>query len=198
VSDRFDRAVAEFDRLNGEDPTTVKVNGTPRPRALLHADNVAHWIARLSPKASEPLRLAARCQHLMRFRFPRSDFPEGRVGYLQWRKAAARFHAAEAEQVLKRVGYETQVISKVKRIILKQGMNLDLDVQTMEDALCLSFLQHDFAEFIESHPDEKVLHIVGTTWEKMSDQARAEAQALPGLLGGRAAELLRKVIGKQR
>lgn len=198
MSDRFDRAVAEFDRLNGEDPTTVKVDGKVRPRALVHADNVTHWIGQLSPKPSEALRLAARCQHLMRFRFPRSDFPEGRVGYLQWRKAAARFHAAEAEQVLKRVGYETQTISKVKRIILKQGMNLDLDVQTMEDALCLSFLQNDFAGFIEAHSDEKVLHILRTTWEKMSDQARLEAQSLPSLSGGRASNLLRQALEQQR
>ncbi len=192
VSTLFDRAVAEFDRLNGEDPTTVKIDGEPRARSLVHADHVAGWVERLSPEASEPLRLAARCQHLMRFRFPRSDFPDGRAGYLQWRKAAARFHAAEAEQVLKRVGYDTQVISKVRRIILKQGMNLDPDVQTMEDALCLSFLEHDFTKFIDAHPDEKVLHIVRTTWEKMSDAARAEAQTLSTTLSGRAATLLRE------
>ncbi|MEZ4220048.1 MAG: DUF4202 domain-containing protein [Polyangiaceae bacterium] len=192
LSDRFERAVAEFDRLNGEDPTQEKVSGVLHAAALAHADRVQAWVLHLNPEASEALRLSTRCQHLMRFRFPRSDFPEGRVGYLQWRKAAMRFHATEAEQVLKRVGYDNATISKVKRIVMKQGLNLDADVQTMEDALCLAFLEHDFPQFLQQHPEDKVLHILRTTWDKMSDAGRAAALELVGSLPEPAASLVQK------
>lgn len=143
------------------------------------AERLAAWVQRLEPQASEALVLASHCQHLRRWELPRSEFEPGRIGYLTWRKALARFHADQAAQVLRGLGYEETLVLAVRQINLKQGMQSNPDVQTMEDALCLSFLEHELAEFATKHPDDKLCDIIRKTWGKMSERARQLALQLP-------------------
>jgi hypothetical protein len=177
--DRFEAAVREFDRENARDPTLLVVDGAPRPRELVDAERLSRWIGRLAPEASEPLRLAARCQHLRRWEIPRSRYEAGRTGYLLWRRELARFHADRAEEVLRRVGYDDATVDRVRSIVQKKALKQDPDVQTMEDALCLSFLEHELDEFATKHPPEKVVDILRKTWRKMGDEGRRHALALP-------------------
>ena len=176
--ERFERAVAAFDQANAEDPAREAVLGVPRPRELVQAERLAAWVARLESHPSEALLLAARCQHLERWKIPRCSHPEGRVGYLQWRTQLARFHADRAAEILSAAGYERPLIDQVRRINLKQGLRSDPDVQTMEDALCLSFIEHEFDAFAAKHDDDKLIEILRKTWKKMSARGRDAALAL--------------------
>lgn len=169
---RFEEAVQAFDGLNAEDPNRVEVDGVLRPRQLVESERLSRWIARLAPDASEPLRLASRCQHLQRWQIPRNSYPDGRVGYLMWRKELSRFHANRAREVLASVGYDEATIESVCRIVLKRSLSADADTQTMEDALCLTFLEYDLADFAARHADDKVVEILQKTWGKMSPHGR--------------------------
>jgi hypothetical protein len=187
------RAIAAFQAENARDPRTLRdERGQQRPRELLDAERLAAWVERLEPQASEALRLAGHCQHLRRWEVPRSNYEPGRIGYLKWRKALARFHADEAGKILQQLGYGQDVLDGVRRIQLKQGLLSDPDVQTMEDALCLAFLEHELAEFAQQHPDEKVIDIIAKTWRKMSDRAHDWALRLP--LGARELELVKAAL----
>jgi len=177
-SDRFARAIAAFDQANAADPVREAVSGVERPRELVQAERLSAWIERLEPLASEALRLAARCQHLERWKIPRSSYPDGRVGYLQWRTKLARFHADRAAELLRGAGYDDATIDQVRRINLKQGLRSDRDVQTMEDALCLSFIEHEFDAFSAKHDDQKLIEILRKTWKKMSPRGRDTALGL--------------------
>jgi hypothetical protein len=182
MSERFDTAVRRLDALNAEDPVKELVNGVETPRLIAEADRVTAWILHLSPKASESLRLAARAQHLMRWKVKRSDYPEGRIGYRTWRRAAMDFHAAEARRVLADVGYDERTIAEVAEIVQKHGLRKNADVQTMEDALCLAFLERDLVAFAQKHDDDKLVHILKETWQKMSDAGhRAALSVVPQL-----------------
>jgi hypothetical protein len=176
---RFDLAIAAFDRENAEDPQTIEVAGVARPRELVDAERLSAWVQRLVPDASEALRLAARCQHIRRWQIPRGSFPAGRVGYLQWRTQLGRFHADTATRLLEEVGYERELIDAVRRINLKQGLHSNPDSQTIEDALCLVFLEFEFSEFCAKHPVEKVIEVVRKTWKKMSAKGHELALTLP-------------------
>lgn len=171
-------AIQAFDRANAEDPNSVVVDGVQRPKELVHAERLSAWVDLLEPNASEPLRLASRCQHICRWQTPRSDYPEGRKGYLQWRAGLQKFHAATAAAILQELGYDKHTISDVRRINMKKGLGKEHDTQVMEDALCLSFLAHEFEEFMTKHSDEKLVDIVKKTWRKMSVSARDEALQL--------------------
>lgn len=197
---RFQRAVEAFDHINAEDPNQLVVGGDARPRELVDAERLAAWVTRLDPNASETLRLAARCQHLRRWHIPRDSFPKGRSGYLKWRAELARFHADSAAQILKAMGYDELFIDAVRRIILKRGLGTGspetADVQTMEDALCLAFIEHELDEFSSKHDDVTLERILRKTWSKMSERARTIALELP--LSERLRALVSKALGGAR
>jgi hypothetical protein len=146
------------------------------------------WVTRLAPNASLELRLAARCQHLCRFAIPRESFPDGRIGYLQWRKAAARFHAEKAGEILRGVGYDEATIARVQALNKKERFGVDPEVQVLEDGLCLVFLELQLESFATEHEHDKVIAILQKTWRKMSPPARAQGLALP--LGDEARRLI--------
>jgi hypothetical protein len=156
---------------------------------VVQADRLSRWIERLDDDASEALRLAARCQHIERWTIPREEFPPGRVGYLQWRTKLSRFHADRAESVLRGAGYEDDVVQAVRRIVTKQNLHSNPDSQTMEDALCLVFLEFEFDAFLQKYRDEeKAVEILQKTWKKMS--ARGHQAALGLELSERARRLV--------
>lgn len=191
--DRFERAKLAFDQLNALDPVKETVDGVEKARLIVQADRLSRWIERLEPSASEALRLAARCQHIERWIIAREDFPPGRVGYLQWRTKLARFHADRAESILRGAGYDDEVVQPVRRIVTKQNLHSNPDSQTMEDALCLVFLEFEFEAFLEKHPDEdKAVEILEKTWKKMSARGREAALTLP--LSPRAKKLVAAAI----
>ena len=93
-----------IDAAHAADP-----NRTPdgRPAELVYADRMEAWVVRLNSAAPTLLRLAARCQHLERWQVPRATFPEGRPGYLAWRRSLytrqaerARVKRIEDEQTM--------------------------------------------------------------------------------------------------
>jgi len=177
--DRFERAKLAFDQLNGRDPVRETVDDVEVARLVVQADRLSRWIERLDPNASEALRLAARCQHIERWTIPREEFPPGRVGYLQWRTKLSRFHADRAESVLRGAGYDDDVVQAVRRIVTKQHLHSSPDSQTMEDALCLVFLEFEFDAFLQKHPDEeKAVEILQKTWKKMSQRGQNAALGL--------------------
>lgn len=176
--DRFARAIARFDELNAADPNHETVDGTPQPRELVYSRRLTDWVHRLAPDASEPLRLAARCQHLCRWEIPRSSFPMDRAGYLKWRTQLKKFHAERSGAVLREAGYDAETIARVQGLNLKQDLGTDPDCQILEDALCLVFLEFQLAELAARTDDEKIVNALRKSWAKMSERARAEALKL--------------------
>lgn len=193
MNDLVSKAIEQFNALNAQDPSKLIVDGKTVPKELVAAERLEAWVLQLEPQASDALRLAARCQHLKRWSVPRSDYPEGRVGYLKWRKDLSKKHAELASNVLRELGAPETLIESLRSLNLKEGLKTNPDTQTIEDALCLSFLEHEFAEFANKHDDEKVVDIVQKTWRKMSERAHAAALGLP--FHGRAKDLVGRALG---
>ena len=189
---RFRSAIRRFDDANAEDPTHVGLGGESFPSELLYARHMTRWLDRLYPDASEPLRLAARSQHLRRWRIPRSSYPMDRAGYLRWRSDLYTFHADEATHILRDVGYDDETIARVRSLLRKERLKADPETQALEDVACLVFLETEFADFAAKHEEEKVLRILRRTWAKMSPRGHEAALALDLPPGARA--LLEKAL----
>src|SRR5215472_14940047 len=138
---RFERACARFDAANALDPNRESAGGRERPKELLYAERMSAMLERFAPDASEALRLAARSQHIQRWKIPRSDYADGRIGYLQWRKHLQKFHAALAGDILRDVGYDGTMIARVGSLLKKEDLKADADVQALEDVIDLVFLE---------------------------------------------------------
>ena len=175
---RFREAIQRFDALNGGDPNQEIVHGNPRPRELANAERLSGWIIALAPDASEALRLASRCQHLCRWKIPRGQFEMSRIGYHQWRNELKRFHAEKSSEVLQAVGYLDEMTARVRDLNLKKNFPGDSESRTLEDALCLVFLQFQFGDLAAKTDDEKIINALQKSWKKMTPLAQAHALKL--------------------
>ena len=176
---KFQQAVAQFDALNAQDPNIEVFNGQSYPKEVLYAQRMSDSLMTFDPQASEVLQLAARCQHLCRWEIPRSEYPTGRVGYNQWRNRLKKLHAEKAGEVLGNCSYDHTTIERVQFLVQKKQLKRDNETQTLEDVICLVFLEFYFDSFAAKHTPEKVIDILRKTWRKMSDQGQAAALKLP-------------------
>ena len=174
---RFQDAITHIDAANAQDPRGVE---------LPYAQRLSAWVERLEPKASEELRLAARAQHICRWMTPRESYPSGRIGYLKWREDLKQFHARKAGEILRQLSYEETTVAHVQDLIRKRNFPRNAESCVLEDALCLMFLETQFAETTAKTGDEKMLGILQKTWRKMTPQAREIALTLPMSTGQRA------------
>ena len=191
-SGRFDAALRHFDGENARDPNIETADGTTHPRELLYARRLTDWVLRLCPNASEELRLAARCQHICRWEIPRNSYPMTRAGYLQWRATLKKFHAQKAGEILRELGYSEDVIRRVQDLNLKKHFPDDPGVRVLEDALCLVFLQYQFADLAAKTAEDKTINALRKSWQKMTGDARAEALKLNH--GSREKALLERAL----
>lgn len=165
---RLEQAFELFDEYNKKGPEQLVWNGQSFTAEYFYAVELYNWVRKIEPDANEFLLLASRCQHIGRWEIPRSDYPEGRTGYLNWRTDLGKFHAAKAGEILQSVGYTTDEIERVQQIIRKQRLKLDADVQVIENALCLVFLEFQFDDLIRKLSEEKMINVLRKTWKKMS------------------------------
>ena len=175
---RFEIAIALIDKKNSEDTNTYQSNGLEFPKELLYSQRMSQKLLQFKPDASRALQIAARAQHICRWKIARNEYPMDRVGYLKWRETLKKMHAEITADILKEVGYEDEFIERVSFLINKKLIKKNEESQTIEDVICLVFLDYYFEEFAAKHEDEKVIDILQKTWVKMSEDGQAEALKL--------------------
>ena len=173
MTDRLSRALALIDAANSADPTVED----GQPAALLYGRRMTEELARLVPDASEILRIAARGQHVERWRLPRADFPAGKEGYLAWRREQGRRHAGRVAGIMAEVGYPDTDGARAGVLLRKEGLKRDPEVQALEDVICFTFLRWYFRPFAATRDPAEVADIVAKTARKMSPEARTRALA---------------------
>lgn len=190
----FETAKALIDSKNSEDTNTYHTNGIDFPKELLYSQRMSQKLLQFSPNASEALQIAARAQHICRWQIPRNDYPMDRVGYLKWRETLKKMHAKITSTILKNVGYDSKFIDRVSFLILKKSIKKDEESQTLEDTICLVFLDYYFESFIEKHNDEKIIDILKKTWRKMSNKGQEAALSLK--FSEKSLFLIKKALAK--
>ncbi len=199
VADRFEdpkrflATIGEIDRLNNEDPNRYASANIDEGYELFFSKQLTAWILALDPEASEALLVAGRGQHICRWKIPRKDYPMNRAGYLKWRSELKRFHAEITSGVLKTFDYPDAFRERVRSLNLKLNLKKDPECQVLEDALCLVFLEKQFASFSQKTDREKMIGILRKTWAKMSEQGRKAALGLD--LDASALALVQEAIG---
>jgi len=176
---RFAAVLERIDAANAADPERVTEGGAARPAALVYGRRMSAELVEFRPDASEHLRIAVRGQHIERWTMPRAAYPEGREGYLRWRSELGRFHAGRVAGLMAEAGYDEADCERVARIIRKEGIKRDPEVQALEDVACLVFMRWYFADFAEGRDAEQIHRIVAKTARKMSAEGRAAAARLP-------------------
>lgn len=182
--DIYQRARELIDAVHAGDPHR-RPDG--QPAELVYADRMEAWVAQVAADPTPLLRLAARCQHLERWAVPRASFPDGKVGYLNWRKSLYTKQAERARSLLVEAGFPAEAAADVATWVAKSGLKTNPGTQALEDAACLVFLENEIGAFAAQHadyPQEKFIEIIRKTWRKMSPRAQELARGLalpPGI-----------------
>jgi hypothetical protein len=172
---RFEVAIAIIDKKNSEDVNVYQVAGVEYPKELLYSQRMTRKLVQFEPNASKALQIAARAQHICRWKIPRNEYPMDRLGYLKWREELKKMHANITGEIILQVGFDAQFVDRVQKIILKKLIKKNEESQTLEDVICLVFLDYYFDEFAAKHTDEKIIDILKKTWVKMSNNGHEAA-----------------------
>lgn len=177
-SHRFQKAIQLFDKANQQDPNQTDFEGIAYPKEFLYADRMSKRLKTFAPEASETLALATHAQHICRWEIPRTNFAMDRKGYHQWRNDLKLFHAKTAGQMMNEVGYQQEDIERVQFLIQKKKIKTDAETQTLEDVICLVFLEFYFEDFAKNKEEEKIVSILQKTLVKMSEKGKAAAMEI--------------------
>jgi len=178
-------ALDTIDSANRADPNKEAVADELLPREYVYSLHMTRWLHVLEPAPSERMQIACRAQHIERWKMPRSDYPEGRKSYYEWRQACGRMHGHRAAEIMADCGYPESECERVEVILTKRELRKDADTQLLEDVACMVFLEKYFAQFYADNAEyerEKWLRIVRRTWGKMSPRAHERALALSSKL----------------
>lgn len=171
MNQKLIQAFTRIDDANAADPNLE--NG--QPVELLYGQRMTQEQVILYPDAAEPLQIACRGQHIERWTLSRKDFPDGRKGYLEWRVEQGRRHASVVAAIMADCGYNADDIAHAEKMLRKEGIKHDPDVQALEDVACFTFIRYYMIPFSETQTPENMKRIVAKTARKMSVMARVRA-----------------------
>jgi hypothetical protein len=175
---RFEQVIEGIDAANGEDPNREWAGGNDYPKELLYSRRMTEQLRGFAPEADEVLQIAARAQHIRRWQIPRTDYPNTRIGYLTWRRDLGQFHARETAALMAQAGYDQNSISRAQDLLTKKAIKHNPDTQTLEDVICLVFLNYYLEPFSTQHDEAKLISIIRKTWDKMSERGHQAASQL--------------------
>ena len=173
VRSELTAAFAAIDAANAVDPNIIEWRDERWPREQLQGVLATEWVETIDPRAGDEVLLAARAHHVRRWSIARASYPDGRVGYLRWRRALKEVHAEVVAEILPDAGISSDTIARVQSLVRKEGLGHDPETQLVEDAICLTFLETQFEELAARLDHDRLVTAVQKTVEKMSDQAVA-------------------------
>ena len=175
---KLEQAIQLIDDKNAQDPNKEIVGNESFPKELLYSRRMTRQLLQFAPEASEELQIAARAQHICRWKIDRREYPMDKAGYFKWRNDLKKIHAGLTSEILEYLGYKKDFIDRVSFLIQKKKLKKDNDTQVLEDVVCLVFLQHYFDKFAAEHEEDKVVDIIKKTWKKMSPEGHKAALQL--------------------
>jgi hypothetical protein len=171
----FQKAIAAIDAENVQDPNQEIYQSKSIPKEFLYSDRMYKRLLDFEPNASEEVQIAAKAQHICRWKIARETYPMDRVGYLKWREELKKFHAQTTATILEKSGYNQDFIVRVSFLIEKKLLKKDAETQLLEDVICLVFLEFYLDDFVQKHDTEKLKNIIQKTWNKMSEKGHEVA-----------------------
>lgn len=190
----YEAAVAAIDAANSADPTSISVRGHQLPLAFAHGRLAAEWIVSLHGSDDDLLLLAARAHHLRRWELPRTSYPEGRAGYLAWKRDQRQRHATDVAALLEAAGYSPAEIERVQALVRRDRLATDAGSQAVEDAACLVFLETQLADLSRRLDHDLLISVLRKTARKLSPAGAAAIADIP--LGAAERAVLAEALGR--
>jgi hypothetical protein len=126
---------------------------------------------------------------------PRTSYPDGKAGYLRWRRDQKQRHATDVEQILLDAGYDAATIERTQALIRREHVSTDAGAQAVEDAACLVFIETQLASFEPRLEHDHLLDVIRRSAAKMSTRGLTAVGTID--LGPRERELLAEALAPE-
>jgi hypothetical protein len=176
--ERLARVISMIDAVNARDPRMIDIDGRQEPAELVYSKRITATLQRMVAEPSVHMQIAVRGQHIERWTIPRASYPTGRAGYLSWRRHQRAHQARRLGEIMAEAGYEPDAVARVGTLIRKENMKRDAEVQTFEDIICVTFLEHYLPDFSAKTDADKLAGILAKTWRRMSPHGHEHASRL--------------------
>ncbi|GDY26288.1 hypothetical protein AHAT_21780 [Agarivorans sp. Toyoura001] len=175
----LNQVLNDIDQFNLYDPNKdFDELGDEHAKEFLYGKRMSNCLHEFMLNPPAELQIAARAQHIGRWLSLRSDYPEGRAGYLKWRTDLGKKHAELTAEIMRKHELAESFIDDTCSLLRKEKLKRNPLTQALEDVICLVFLKFYFVEFANKHQHEKIISIVQKTWGKMSPEGQQAALAL--------------------
>ncbi len=173
MRDLIERTFDAIDRVNADDPNLID----GEPLAMVQGQRATHWLAQLGIEPSTELEVAARAHHVERWKLARTDYPDGRSGYLRWRRDNKAHQAARGVELCAESGLVIDA-ERLTALLLRRELQTDPETQALEDVACIVFVETQFEPVVDRLGHDKSVDVVAKTLRKMSVDAIALAAGL--------------------
>ncbi len=167
----LDALYGAIDEVNSHDPNAIDWHGVSVARALLQGQRATVWLPKVAEAPSIALSVAARAHHLARWKIERSSYPDGRAGYLRWRKANKTASAELLATTLAPLDVAPDIVRRAVDLVQRIGLGTDPEAQAIEDVACLVFLETDYVALLQRLGATSTAGAVHKTLKKMSPAA---------------------------
>ncbi|UPW19076.1 DUF4202 domain-containing protein [Agarivorans sp. TSD2052] len=175
----LNQVLNDIDQFNLNDPNKqFDELGSEHAKEFLYGKRMSNCLHEFMDAPPVELQIAARAQHIGRWLSLRSDYPEGKAGYLKWRTDLGKKHAELCADIMRKRDLGENLIDATCSLLRKEKLKRNPLTQALEDVICLVFLKYYFIDFANKHQHEKVIDIVQKTWAKMSPEGQKAALAL--------------------
>ena len=122
MSTKIQQAFDLINQKNAQDPNIEISEGNQYPKELLYAERMSTTLLKTFPNSSEELKIAAKAQHICRWKITRKSYPMDKVGYFNWRNDLKKMHAKITSEILEEVGYDETFRKRVSFLIRKKAL----------------------------------------------------------------------------
>jgi hypothetical protein len=161
--------ITQIDQMNSHDPNPED----GKPGELLYSERMTDMLEKYYPQASYNLQIAARGQHIARWKIPRDQYDKGKIGYHQWRRALIDLHTNLVLKILTENGYDEEDKQYISDLIGKKDLKSNPESQVLEDVVCLVFFEYYVLDFAKKHEDKNIDDILNKVFRKMSKEGKA-------------------------
>jgi hypothetical protein len=165
----YRQATNIIEKAHSIDSSRETENNILYPSELLYSIRMLSMLDIVRPDNDYVLKLAAQCQHLMRWNVARDLYPYDRKGYHQWRRAVMDYQLQQTMKILTGVNIEADDIQIITEALKNQGNKSNSNSQIIEDTACLVFIKWYLEPFASKHENIKIIEILKKTMQKMSD-----------------------------
>jgi 5-methylthioribose kinase len=99
----------------------------------------------------------------------------------------------KAREILLKAGFDSDFADQVKTIVKKENIFTNPEAQTLEDVVCLVFLEFYLDEFMNDKTELNMVPIILKTWNKMSEKGHQETLKIK--YSDAALPIIKKALG---